>query len=303
MIPYTVAAAFLIALVYINFLRNIDLFEQEKRRHTFICFFLGMSFLYLLYPLNWIYSFQNLLPMDGPFPVRLRFHIVAVAGYEELVKILPLLIMLSRKGIVNESVDYLKYASVGALGFATVENIDYFNKFSLHIAEGRAFYTAVLHMFTSSIIGYFLMQSKIRWKLPAVLSFVPAYLIAVTVHGLFNALASGNDTYYFAVALIILVLVVWGRMYNNALNQSEFFTEDPRVKGKIFRAGFVLLLGWALIFVFVAFSIFSTEGVSEALLFFKEGLPFGILSGGGLIYTLARPKLRKGVWAPLFKRR
>jgi RsiW-degrading membrane proteinase PrsW (M82 family) len=299
---FTITAAFLIALVYINFLRNIDLFERERRRHTLACFFLGMAFLYLLYPLNWIYSFQSILPMDGPFLVRLRFHILAVASYEELVKILPLLIMLSRKGIVNESVDYLKYASIGALGFATIENIDYFNKFSLHIAEGRAFYTAVLHMFTSSIIGYFLMQSKIRWKLPSLIAFLPGYLIAISVHGLFNALASHANTYYLAVVLIILILVVWGRMFNNALNQSEFFTEDPSVKGKIVRAGVVLVFGWAVIFLFVAFSIYSTEGETEAWLFLREGFPFGFLSGGGLIYTLARPKLRKGVWAPLFKR-
>jgi RsiW-degrading membrane proteinase PrsW (M82 family) len=240
--------------------------------------------------------------MNGPFIVRLRFHILAVASYEELVKILPLLIMISRKGIVNESVDYLKYASIGALGFATIENIDYFSKYSLHIAEGRAFYTAVLHMFTSSVIGYFLMQSKIRWKLPVFIAFLPGYLIAISVHGLFNALASHANTYYFAVALIILILVVWGRMFNNALNHSEFFTEDLRVKVKIFRAGIFLIFGWTVIFLFVAFSIYSTEGQSEAFIFFKEGLPFGILSGGGLIYTLARPKLRKGVWAPLFKR-
>jgi hypothetical protein len=34
----------------------------------------------------------------------------------------------------------------------------------------------------------------------------------------------------------------------------------------------------------------------------KEGLLFGIATGIGLYYSLARPRLKKGLWFPLLKR-
>jgi len=118
---YAVVASFLVAFVYIIFIRLLDVFEREPLKYTLLCFFLGMIFLYLLWPLHLIFPFVDEIQNGNSFGERFYFHLTAVAWLEEIVKIIPLLIMLRFKKAVNESFDYLKYASIGALGFATIE--------------------------------------------------------------------------------------------------------------------------------------------------------------------------------------
>jgi Kef-type K+ transport system membrane component KefB len=64
-------------------------------------------------------------------------------------------------------------------------------------------------------------------------------------------------------------------------------------------AGFQLLLGWGLVFIYAAISIGMTENWEEAIQFLKEGVLFGLLSGVGLFWLLARPIIRQGKWLPL----
>ncbi|MFM2285400.1 MAG: hypothetical protein RLZZ543_897, partial [Bacteroidota bacterium] len=216
---YALIASLLVAVVYIRFLRQMDVFEPEHWRYSVICFFLGVLGVGLVYPVYLYFPQIAAIPENGPLLVRLRYHMQAVASIEELVKILPFILLLSRKHIINESFDYIKYASVGAMGFAALENVLYFNK-SLHIIEQRAFYTAVMHMFTSSVIAYILYLSKRKWNLLPFIAFLPAYAVAVFCHGLFNALVSSQATYILGITQVILMLLMWGRMMNNALNHS-----------------------------------------------------------------------------------
>ena len=294
---YALIASLLVAIVYIRFLRQMDVFEPEHWRYTLICFFLGVMSVGLVYPLYLYLPQIAAIPEDGSFLIRLRFHMQAVASIEELVKILPFLILLNRKKIINESFDYIKYASVGAMGFAALENVLYFNK-SLHIIEQRAFYTAVMHMFTSSVIAYILYVAKNKWRIPAMIAFIPGYLVAVFCHGLFNSLVSTQASYLIGIVQVIMMLLIWGRMMNNTLNHSEFFQAEP-VQQKIRMAGFQLLLGWGLVFLYAAISIGMTENWAEAIQFIQEGLLFGVLSGIGLFWLLARPIIRQGKWFPL----
>ncbi len=294
---YAFIASVLVAFVYIRFLRQMDVFEPENWKYTLICFFLGVLCVGFVYPVYMYFPFLLDLPDEGSFLIRLRFHMQAVALIEEIVKIIPFLIFLSRKRILNESFDYIKYASVGAMGFAALENVLYFSK-SIHIVEGRAFYTAIMHMFTSSLIAYCIYFWKKQFRIPLLLSLPIAYVLAVFGHGLFNALISSNQTYYFGIFLVISMLIIWGRMMNNTLNQSEFFQDEP-VQKRITLAGVQLLFGWAIVFLYATLVIGINEGKEIAWDFFREGIFFGVLSGIGLFLFLARPRIRKGLWFPL----
>lgn len=291
---FATAAAFLVAFVYIRFLRKLDLFEQEHPFYSVLAFVMGCLFLFLIFPLH------NLLPelrniQEGEsFSERLQFHFQAVALFEEAVKILPFLLLLPFAKPINEPFDYIKYASVGAMGFAAVENVQYFNEYTVRIIEGRAFYTAVMHMFTSSLIAYLWMITKYRTKLPPALSLIPGFLIACMVHATYNALMSGVITYTVGIVFTITLLTFWGRMMNNALNLSPFFSEETARKGAGL-AAIRLLSGWAAIFFFAAAALASTEGFSEAYVFVREGFVFGAISGLGLYFALGRPKLERGV--------
>jgi RsiW-degrading membrane proteinase PrsW (M82 family) len=299
---YAVVASFLVAFVYIVFIRLLDVFEPEKLKYSLLSLFLGMVFLFLLWPLHLIFPFVEEIQEGPTFGERFYFHLTAVAWLEEIVKIIPLLIMLRFKNVINESFDYLKYASIGALGFATVENIQYFDNYGIHIIEGRAFYTAILHMFTSSVIGYLLFVNKSKFKLPPILPFLFGYIVAVIIHSLFNALVSDDLTYYLGAIMIMLLLVIWGRMFNNALNHSEFFHHRGSQK-EIFKACTFLVIGWASIFFFAAFAILQIEGASNAWIFIREGLIFGVSSLLAIIFTVGNPKINQGTWRSLFTRK
>lgn len=297
---YAAIAAFLIAFVYILFLRRMDIFENEKPIYTFVTFILGCVFLFLVFVLQAIWPLQQMFSDDGNLLDRLQFHIIAVALFEETVKILPFLIMFSFRRIVNEPFDFIKYASVGAMGFAAVENVLYFSKYSLEIVESRAFYTTIMHMFTSSVIAYQMMYVKYRLNKSAWLGFIPGYLSAVIIHGLYNALIGHHETYFLGIGLSVGILVLWGRIMNNALNASPFF--DETVLRKTFFAGIYLLLGWGAIFIYSAFGLLILDGKNKAIQFVQEGIVFGLISGIGLFVALAFPNLKKGEWKSLFRR-
>ena len=277
------------------------MFERERKRYTLYCFLMGMTFLFLLYPLHFLIPVSGKVPDDGSLINLFLFHLFNVAAFEETVKILPFLIISMKKDVINEPFDYIKYASVGAMGFAAVENIDYFQKYSIHIIEGRAFYTAILHMFTSSIIAYMVMVNK-NSALRIVPAFLIGFVLAVTTHALFNTLVSKEITYYFGMAMVIAILLVWGRMMNNALNNSPFF-HDNNTRRLVFKAGVWLFLGWLGVFAFAAVAISINEDVGEGIKFITEGFLFLLISGAGLFIGLGRPDIRQGKWYPLFRRR
>ena len=97
------------------------------------------------------------------------------------------------------------------------------------------------------------------------------------------------------------MLILWGKMMNNTLNHSEFFHEDS-IQRQISKAGFQLLIGWGIIFIFALIAVFMKDGIESALQFIREGLLFGVISGLSLYFFLARPRINKGIWIPLFKK-
>jgi RsiW-degrading membrane proteinase PrsW (M82 family) len=278
----------------------MDVFEKETWINTFLCFLIGVATVPLAFLIYMIFPDIINLPESGNFSVRLRYHMQGVASVEELVKIIPFLIFYNRKHVLNESYDFIKYASLGAMGFAAFENVLYF-KSDISIIQDRAFYTAVLHMFTSSIIAYSIFYFKKNSKLPFLLILVVAYGFAVFTHGLFNALVSSQSTFYFAVFQVIFMLILWGKMMNNALNHSEYFHEKS-IQLEISKAGIQLLIGWGGIFTYAVLAVYFQDGMTVAIEFIKESFLFGIISGVGLYYFLARPRIKKGIWIPLFKK-
>ncbi|MCB0819489.1 MAG: PrsW family intramembrane metalloprotease [Bacteroidetes bacterium] len=292
--------AFLIAFVYLGFLRRMDVFEQEQPKYTYLVFGLGMICTFLLIPMQIFIPVQQLLPSEGNLVTRFIYHFFAVGLFEEFVKIIPFLIMLRFQKVMNESYDFIKYASVGALGFATIENVLYFNK-TLHIIESRAFYTAILHMFTSSYIAYRFYFARILGGMNLFYVFIRSFFVAATVHALYNALMSSGLTFIPGIILVSVLLVIWGRMQNNLLNLSAFFNPDS-IQNKVVLAGVKLLAGWALVFFYACGAIAWTENIEEAQLFFTEGILFGAGTGFGLYMALARPRIVQGKWFPLLSR-
>lgn len=139
-----VIASLLLGFVWVWFFRQIDSFESESRYATFICLFLGM-----LSPLVTL-SVQPFI--EGAFDKSdtislLNYAIFKVGAVEELSKILPFLVILKTSKWVDESVDFIKYPAISAIGFASVENILYAEEHGIDVLQLRAAISVPAHIF------------------------------------------------------------------------------------------------------------------------------------------------------------
>ena len=193
--------AFLIAIVtsiympvcFILFFRRIDIFEQETWRDI-VFVFLTSCITIMIYSffIPFVYSMFETLgdEVDASFFDML----FGVAIPEELIKIIPVLIALKLTKFINEPIDYIIYSSISALGFAFIENIQYiylYQEEDLNIIAVRSFFPTMMHMCTTSIIGFQLykfyknQQNQIL-KSYDFLYIILAFIIAALLHTAYN---------------------------------------------------------------------------------------------------------------------
>jgi RsiW-degrading membrane proteinase PrsW (M82 family) len=246
-----VIASLLLGFVWVWFFRQIDSFESESRYATFICLFLGM-----LSPLVTL-SVQPFI--EGAFDKSdtislLNYAIFKVGAVEELSKILPFLVILKTSKWVDESVDFIKYPAISAIGFASVENILYAEEHGIDVLQLRAAISVPAHIFFSTVAGYFLWlgvknQGRFQWMYMGL-----GFSIGVISHGLFDFfLFTGNTI----LSLVSLGMVVgFGfylkKMVFHVVRDSHFYKEE--VLPEVFRSGRILFLGLVILFFFIAIS-------------------------------------------------
>jgi RsiW-degrading membrane proteinase PrsW (M82 family) len=109
---------------------------------------------------------------------------LGIGAIEELVKSLPLALLLYRKRYFNEHTDGVIYFALVGLGFGLPENILYTLQEGPKTGLGRVILTPLFHAATTAIIGYALARVKIdhvsKWR------FVGAVLAAIFLHGLYD---------------------------------------------------------------------------------------------------------------------
>lgn len=84
-----------------------------------------------------------------------------IAVIEELVKCLPLLVLLYKKRYFNEHTDGVIYFALAGLGFGLPENLLYTLQFGLEVGLLRLVLTPLFHAATTAIIGYALVRHKL----------------------------------------------------------------------------------------------------------------------------------------------
>lgn len=293
-------AAFLIMGSWIMYLRKLDIFEVEKWRYIIVTVLLGMFFSFLTYPLS---DFDNLIfgfRLNGGLINDFFYSVIGIGAIEEFVKIVPLLLMLKYTKAIDEPFDYIKYASLSALGFAFIENLIYFNESNLHIIHGRALTAVVSHMFDSSIIAYGLILNKYKRHYNPLLNFLFFFTLASLSHGfydfwLINKLASN----FSIITLLYLFasMYMWNSFKNNALNHSDFFDKDKSVDSEKLLDYLLYSLSGVLLFEYIALAIKFSPEVANI------GIVASLYSGTYLILFLSghlsQVTLNKGVWAPI----
>jgi RsiW-degrading membrane proteinase PrsW (M82 family) len=133
-------------------------------------------------------ALDSLGPRD-PLAHGLFRAFVVVAAVEELAKLFCLRFYVWNKIEFDERLDGLVYAMRAALGLTLVENVFYL--FALGSVRSfvaalvmRALLTVPIHMISAGLLGYCATRRKFDGKGPGLWG---GYLIAVAVHGVFDA--------------------------------------------------------------------------------------------------------------------
>ena len=204
-----VASAF--PLLFLVFLIKIDVFETESYKNITYVFLFGIVisfFLCIPYILTREALFDN-------YNTNLFVCFLAVALPEEIIKIIPFLLVLKYRNFVNEPIDFLIYSSASALGFAFYENINYIIGYSEsgNIVAIRSFLPSIMHMIVSSIFSFgiflYLRSKKIKYILIGL-------LLASLVHAVYNTL-------FISSIILLIILVYYSKMIQSLLNISPYY--------------------------------------------------------------------------------
>ncbi|MBU8891575.1 MAG: PrsW family intramembrane metalloprotease [Bacteroidales bacterium] len=292
--------ALLVMLSWLFYLRRIDIYEPEKWKHIFLVFILGVifsEFTFLLSDLNSMFTGFNL---NGGVLNDLFYCIIGIGVIEELVKILPVILILKYTRAINEPVDYLIYGSVSALGFAFAENLLYFNSYGPQIIMGRALTAVILHMFLTSLAAYGLMLNKYKSGKGILTDFTKFFLLAAIIHGLYDFWLINQTASRFALlSMVILVFCFsfFNTLISNSLSNSEFFDEDIHLNRRKLQNYLIYTLTLVLMFQYLAisFKFGHDDGWSS--------LKNSLISGGYLIIfisaNLGTISIKHRKWKPL----
>jgi hypothetical protein len=259
-----------------------------------------MLFSLVTFPLS---DFNNVFfgfVLNGGLINDFFYSVIGIGAIEELVKIIPLLLILRYTKIINEPFDYIVYASISALGFAFIENLIYFNEQSLHIIHGRALTAVVSHMFDSSIIAYGLMLNKYKRRWNPYLNFLFFFSLAAIAHGFYDFWLINESASTFSVITLLFFLAslsIWNSFKNNALNQSSFYDKNILINNENLQDYLFYSLAGVLLFEYIALGFKYGPTVAN------EGIFDSLLSGTYLIFflstSLSRFNLKQGEWAPI----
>jgi len=283
----SVLAAMLIGVMWYVYFRRIDVFEKESFVWTALT--VGMGGVTVLAAMTLGDVLYLLVPMreTGEKLNDFLYYLVHVGLVEESVKLLPLIVVLRWSKQVNEPVDVLIYASLSALGFATLENMLYFSGYGISLAFARFLVSTVMHMALTALVCFGWINARWNGRAPlpgALLTFV----MAVGLHAMFDFFLIRPEGIMVAILLVIIGLTVaYRQMLRAALTNSPYYCMLLRETAH--RYPLELLLSAAVILLAAGFIenhlLFSTHIANQSMIGEVTGslilmlVVFGLLSG------------------------
>jgi len=107
----------------------------------------------------------------------------------------------------NEPIDGIIYSSAAALGFASLENFIYINKFGTAIILIRGPLSTLGHLLFSALWGYGLGRGKFHPTIARRLAFT-GLLLAAGAHGLFNFFLMSKNIFPNVIGITMAIMVI-----------------------------------------------------------------------------------------------
>ncbi len=219
-------AACLVTVLWLQYLRRLDPFEPEKIRWLILTLLLGMLAANATFIIqDTLGLFVSLTP-TGKLLDDVLFYVFQVAVVEEVVKLIAFYLILKYTSQVNESVDYVVYAAVSALGFSLMENALYFDTFTTRVMAIRAFTSVVLHMGATVIAVSGLLHSRYSiCGVGKIWGFAGTFTAAVLLHGFYDLFLCNDTIIYsrlYSIVIFVVTVIYFAKVIAFALAQSEF---------------------------------------------------------------------------------
>lgn len=296
-----IAGAFLVSFIWMLYLRRIDFTSKSKKPYRIISVWLfSMLFAFLTTLLSDTNKYIIGYSLKGDFINDFMYSVLGIGAIEELMKIIPFLIVLSITKWIKEPIDYIHYACVCALGFAFMENMLYFTDDGIKYLQGRALTATFSHMFDSSIIAYSLVLAKFTPKKNKVLYFIGGFALAAFTHGFYDFWLIYPTQKIFNIFTLLFLLAsmfMWMSMINNCLNNSSWIEKTYHYNQK--KVFSYLLVSLSLLFVFEYVAISIKFGPDFAQLYTVKGMSSGLFLLLFITFSLSKLDHVKHYWAPI----
>lgn len=186
---------------------RLDKYEKEPRLPLLLSFILGIV---SAVPALKLEEWWDRMGVNehGSFMMLLLLSFVVIALSEELVKFIALLIYPYQKKFFNEPLDGIVYAIMIGMGFATIENILYADRFGTGTTIVRAFTAVPAHAIFAIIMGYYTGLAKFNPD-QKIKHLATGLFLAIFIHGIYDVFIL-QQYYDWLMLLATLVLIVSG---------------------------------------------------------------------------------------------
>lgn len=278
--------AFAILLVWVYVLHALGKVSGLRYSHIILILIGGAVVSLLSWWLYAMYRFGLGFSLNGTVLNDFVFCVTGIGFIEELVKLIPFLIVLRFTNIIKKPIDCILVASACGLGFAVFENLLYISTYGLDVIHSRALTSSVSHMACSAIVAYGFVLYRYRWQKQFWL--IPAFfLLAALAHGFYDFWLVNEKVRAYGVITLLFYLseiLVYFSFINNALNQSVKEDEiaslsllDAARTTSVFTGAMVLLFAFEYIAIAIVYgTTYSNASILNAF-----------LAGGYLIFFLA----------------
>lgn len=200
--------AVLPGLIICWYIYRLDKYEKESKLQLIICFFLGMLATIPVYYLErWAQWVDNYI--SGHIALILFSSFFVVGLGEELSKFIAFYIYPFQRSFFNEPFDGIIYAVMISMGFATLENILYANRYGIETTLMRAFTAVPAHAAFAVIVGYYAGLARFTPGRRAVF-LLKGLSIAILTHGLYDFfILQEYIEWLILLAVIVLWLSIW----------------------------------------------------------------------------------------------
>ena len=245
-------------------------FDTEKPKPKIYCglaIFLGFCSVFLTV---FLHSVTPEIPTIHPILYNFLLYFLKVGPIEEISKILLLIIFINLFKFRDKPLDILIYGGLIALGFATIENMQYFSFYGLDLVFSRFIFSVLLHISLTGILSFGIYQyysEQIN-----LLGLLKIFVIISALHASYDFVLSLLDYSIYLGVFRLLMYISYGiialpiKYYINLVVYclNKFRTDEIKIKNLSHFYLVSVLISWSMAFVFSTYSIGLTKTIESS---------------------------------------